>query len=1069
MIRKLLKTLLISLLLFNISLVNVYAAKSHNYYSLDIDSINSDVKPYLQSVSIEEETKEVFINNKSVGYMTSDPQTFRLSDTGFNLNVTISLIGLSVSAEVSIPTKKNYTAAFKFEIEDNKYYVCTFYPDVSNMGINYSQQSTRNGDIHNFNFGYTYDNEYKSFNVQLVQSSGEVYVNNKRNGVLDKVSVPIVFEYIGSNFPITSIDYSAQLNRFSWTEASQSNRVFYNESDYSNVSVKQEYELSNEYLNLPSETRNYGAYVDEWIRVGGTSQSGTGVWQSTGNRIKVVCEYYEDNTCGNAIRSEFPRYWAIFPGDLSTNVVSKNTKLVDIITTVYKNWYYSPSAWVSQNEFDSSIAGVSTTAYQYSARNWIWSDYGSWTEMQPSQYSAYSGKPTSDLDYTSKQLYKKRTGSWGDWTAWATGQPQTQVDREIDIRTMYSERDGSWGAWSGWSTTQPQQDTGRQIDSYVEYSSYSWGTSKSGSYQSACQYYTNQTNYACGTNDTYTGWGNWATNKYGPFTDACDSRYGQNTECGYATCPASACGIESTSYSNWGGYRTSKYGGFQSQCTSRSGRNSECGTTTSNKTCTRYYCATSRTCTKKVLGICTSYSYSGYRYTYGSKPSPAYNCSSSSVTSSSCGTTTTTNSCTSYNCPQSASNTYKSCATVACGYKSCTSYSCPSSKSVENKTCNLWYCPQSAVTKYQYRDIVWGAWSGYTHTSCVSDTLTMCKSRTEYRYRDMVWGNWSSFEHETCTPNTYTKCQLSTNNFYKYRYKTFNDWSAWYNTTSAINPSYFMEVRYRYNTGSYKWEDFKGTSTKGEPYVAYHTGLAADKKQQTTQEWKEVAEVTSNKKTYPATGMNTYEDVENWQIQYAKEAAAKAYVESLKHISSGDEEESDVLWSDLEANLTSSIYYEAALRDIKGRNFYQPYLYFYGWRFLTANYNLPSGTVNGNEVTTTKKITFSSLGTLIFSSDPIERDTKVIYYDYRDPLANYKDNLPENWEGKELLIEAIKNSDLGSNKITIKISQSDLKAMKEWVMKNGSDPDGCSMLKEFSYIFDSETQARIASGACKAE
>lgn len=146
--------------------------------------------------------------------------------------------------------------------------------------------------------------------------------------------------------------------------------------------------------------------------------------------------------------------------------------------------------------------------------------------------------------------------------------------------------------------------------------------------------------------------------------------------------------------------------------------------------------------------------------------------------------------------------------------------------------------------------------------------------------------------------------------------------------------------------------------------------------------------------------------------------------------------------------------------------------------------NIKTFSVTGyNDVSETVRNTFDEVtngsgivGNLIMSAEPIERSTKVIYYDYTDPLYNY-DELPENWEGYESLIEEIKNSDMDNYKFQVVLSADDIKKMKQYTKEHSSEigNGSCDMLREFSYIFtfadnSSSLKQWLESGeGCKIE
>ena len=76
MIKRIIRSVVLALFVFNMSISSISAARTREYYMLDIDSLDSSVKPYISSVVVEKDDLSVYINNTYVGTMSSDPQTF---------------------------------------------------------------------------------------------------------------------------------------------------------------------------------------------------------------------------------------------------------------------------------------------------------------------------------------------------------------------------------------------------------------------------------------------------------------------------------------------------------------------------------------------------------------------------------------------------------------------------------------------------------------------------------------------------------------------------------------------------------------------------------------------------------------------------------------------------------------------------------------------------------------------------------------------------------------------------------------------------------------------------------
>lgn len=625
MIRKFFRAIIIALFCFNACVTNVYAeTKIREYYSIDLDTLNINVKQYLTSLSIDKSTKQVYMNNVYVGIQTNDTQTFTLSTTNYTINAKITLSSLSVEASVNVKTEKIYKSAFKFEIEDNTYYVCYFYPDYENSSTSQKIVAVRNGETYNFNtFSYTYGNEYKEFNVKLIQSSGDVYVNGNKIGTLSKSNLPIVFEYIGNNFPITSIDYMhGKLAQFNWDTASQAKYPFYNrETDFSNISIQQNYEYSNEYLSLPSVIKSNTPYVNEYKRVGGTSTTGTGVWQPTGNKIWVVCEYYENEECGTAIRKEFPRYWAVYASETESTypVISKNQILEDYVTK-YKNYYYPIENW-TKSDFLFPNTTTESAVIQYKYRRAIWSDWTNWTSNTPSEFIKLSGIASDMYKYETSTMFKYRTWGYVDATGWSADTNYCDYMRDSTIKAVTDTRQDSLCGtqYKTCTVSTKVRCTKTREENYTckvdSTCSRSYDCSYDESYDTTCPY-----TYSCNCYD------------YCPRTDSRGNcMVAKQRKCSTCTGSQRCTKTRHVSKTCWESYRCQVDGtctrtvSYDDVCDSSStGRYEVCGT--ENKTCTLTKCQsrvyhdwTDWTNEDMCRGAGTqceksSYSITGYRY-----------------------------------------------------------------------------------------------------------------------------------------------------------------------------------------------------------------------------------------------------------------------------------------------------------------------------------------------------------------------------------------------------------------------------------------------------------------------
>lgn len=1065
--KKIQRAIIVALLIFNITVLNtspVFARTAIKSYYLDLDSLNVKVKQYLTSLMIDEETKGVYANNTYVGNISSDPQSFTLNTTNYNINLSISLSNLSVSATVTPIVTKKYKATFTIEIAENKYYICTL--NEAGQTI----QSSRNGDVHTFGpFSY----EGKTFEVKLIQSTGQVYVNGDSQGTLPMTNFPIVFEYIKNDFPITDIDYMhGDLPQFTWDTstkgevgASSTTNVFY-KRNFNGISFKEDYTLSNEYLNLPSVIITYGDTVDEWARVAGTSVSGTGVWQPTGRKIAVVCEYNENydisKDCVTAIRNEFPRYWAVYSTEANTTKpVESKFDIVKLKQTRYKN-YYNNENWIeTSNASDGGASGEGTTKQQRSQTK-SWSSWTSWTPG----YAPTVITSGENYKAEEKELYKYRTYAWEDATGWnasasicdyaGDGKYTTKTGEDElcgqEIKWYVFSNYGSpsasmYGETGGCNSYYGAKDVCGQHLKWYEFSNYGGASATMYGETGGCNSYYGA-NGVCG----YNSCANAACGYNTCEAQSCGYATCTNASaCGYKTCRADACGTESyvSSYS-CAVYHSKTCSKSESYPCTKSTRGANCSACGSTKTCKRCYvgssmetncsycgstttCNTctynySATCTKNVDYDCSYTTYDGACYSTRNKSCATSACGANTCTSATCG----------YNKCEDSSCGAKTCTTSACGNKSCTWYTCPTDKTpvYENNECTWYTCPSE-------KEAVYG------NKSC---TLYKCQKKT--------YSAWSG-ANTSCPylSGADVEC-VSDGTYYRYAERQLGDWGSWYTVSNFTYSNDTMNFQYRYSKATTKWEKEKAKGAVGSSY-GWFSG-EEDKNYEAFED-AEIA-VLGTDKGYGDLSMATSSDVTNFQSLYSRDASGENFYRDLLKQQQADGY-NYVLWDDFNQDLTSSSYYTRASNYIKKEaQIYSPYLYFYAWRFMTSNQDLPMGSgITKNWEVKGAGDQVSSTGVLIVDEEPIDRKTKVIYYDYRDPLTNYKDDLPENWEGYEHLIEEIKNSDLDSHKISVKLSLEDIRDMKEWLDNGGYDTIGtCDMLREFSYIF-LDTDAELSS------
>ena len=1105
--KKIIKAIVIAIFTMNVFVCNIFAEpQTRKVYSIDTSSINATAYPFLQSLTIDDASKAVSINNISAGFMSSNKQTKSISNDSYTTNVTIDLDNLTYNASIQAKIQTKHTIAFKFEIENNKYYVCYFYPDYGESSYSQKIQSIRTGDIHNFNtFSYNYGNKTETYNVQLEQSTGNVYINNQYVGNIPNISVPIIFEWLGNDMTGTSFiikneDYQSFLQAKDWPTASQ-NSPIYNRSFENRVFATVEsdmYEASNEYLNLPSRWIQYKTRVKLWHRTTGTSQTGTGSWEqvfdANGNPIWVetVCEYNEDNECGTNARSNFEKYWIVNGTKINKKfdkTITSSTELINA-SSEYKNYVYT-TPWVESSAYPNDAG--ENVAIQYSQRTASWSDWTGWTtEAWPS--SACSGgncKTENKAEYTG-YTYAGNPSSVTSWTDQCTG-PTWAQNSLCGTKNKTCTNASACGykycntAGCGVASYNTCATSACGVESYKTCTTSACGAKVCET--SACGYKSCATS-ACGVSEYKT----CQNSAFGYQT--CD-----NPDCGanYKTCRNSACGVESTTYKSCANsacgvasYKTCA----NSACgvastTYKSCRNSACGVaSTTYKSCAVSSCGCSVYKTPKILGCKT---YKTCRTAACGVQSTTYN----SCRTSACGVESYTyKSCATSACGVSS---YKSCRTSACGiesytYKSCATSGCgvASYKTCATAACGAKVGTGSACGVKSYNTCANSACGTKTcqHADCGYMTCDNAACGANYKtcqavacgVKSYVWCQHSECGAETCqsaacgTENNSCylySCPTTRNIYYRYQTRTWSDWSSWVNTSSKPGANtQEKEYKYKYNAGTIKYDDHPYTGQPGSS-----AGWYSGEKVTGHKEYKidEVAKDNGPSANYnEVLTMQTYSNVTSYQSKYASNAVGKKLYDEIKDSNTSDGKDY-VLWTEYQKTLLVSSERAKALNDVKSASIYTPYLYFWGAMFTPEeNVMLPAGTAYGSPVFTYDTITITASGPILVSEEVIRRDTKVIYYDYHDPLTYYKDDLPENWEGYEYFIEEIQNSDMDSPKISVKLSADDISAMKQWLENGGYDTLGsCEMLREFSYIFvglDDDLAAWLASGkSCKIE
>ncbi len=843
-----------------------------------------------------------------------------------------------------------------------------------------------------------------------------------------------------------------------------------------------------------------------WARKEGTeTHVGDGTYNEYTSGVRVVKQwpeltaeqktYFGGGKEGDVDYARRP--FAVFPKDDKFTGIGSAEKTTITSAIQYQNISWPVTAWSEYNLKGLAINAIDRTygIARYRKADLIWGNFGDWktyTKIDDACNSdrckyetksaylktitEYSFAGYSGYNYTSPADAERAGYVWASATTCNT---TTKTDSACGVK------DYTYSGYSGYNYTSI-------VD--AERAGYSWASS------STCNT-TTKTDSACGVSSyTYSGWSGYIyTSKEADertYASECKSTYTTDSKCGtqastttadsnsfsgyYYTSKAEAdrdgysytkfcesdyrkssyCGT-TTEYDNYTD-GTSKHGCKTSKCSSSTKKSSLCGTTTTttNKTCTLYYgCSTSAGTDCAYFKTSKDRSNEGYKYKTKSE----------SKTSSLCGTTTTTTnkSCTIYSCPTS-------CVTVN---NSCTLYSCPSRMATENKSCYLYSCPSSRTANYN--SCTFYSCPGTRTANYNSCTFYSCPGRKDKdsetsSYVDSCSASHSELKDVTCDSTSLIRTKSA----------TVGDYGAWtmlggYSSLSSFTESEDSEYKYGVNNGSITTSDVKGASTKlGEGSMFIKEVEVAGEPTHTMVAVKKEKAETAN-----YGNRMTAKDIYNEASRLADLAARAENIAQLSEAdvdfdySKGEWQSANLGWS---GNETDKRVDDAA------RASFNQYLNgerFIPWVFITAHWRATKAGIAYDDPTPIKlssvpvykeapaqddraSLTAYEMTEDDYDDDPPEVippdeperiDTKVIYFDYRDPLTNYDPaNLPENWKGYEYLIEQIKNSDFSNAKFQVRLSAEDIKAMREWTHTHDKD-ENCSMLREFAYIFTKTT------------
>ncbi|MPM51105.1 hypothetical protein SDC9_97851 [bioreactor metagenome] len=659
-------------------------------------------------------------------------------------------------------------------------------------------------------------------------------------------------------------------------------------------------------------------FITYWQRIG-EEEYDIGVSEQR----QVVCQWSE--AACQSVRQQLTdsgRKYAVFGSNFEYGDIAEYDLLeYELITEkLYKNMTWPEYLWIISDK-PASLANAATQ---------MRINEGTW-----SAWSTYSGEDNrtecednADCEYRTKWVYRTKSASWGNWSAYSVSFPldcNDNADCTWQKQIFYNKRTGSWNAYSSYANQYPAD---------------------------------------CNDNADCT----WKSLKY------------------YRYRTASAKGT----YSAW-----------KSSCS-----------VTDDYRCSSYY---KYTC-KKNLSVNTRYSATSYAVNTQGLCDSGYKVSSKSA---------------GYRYQYLQWSAWSTYSTASC------------SSSVGYRKCE-------SETRYATSKRTWSSWTGYNQLTCISDANTQCSGpvsyyRTKYRY----WSAWSPNSDISCTENADTKCEKEKQ--YAYKYRNWSGWSGWVPYDPAIKIDNNQKVTFRINQGLETWDRVAGTSTIiGEGcYYLNETKDISSGYQPVTNHYIKTSLTTLG--TKPAMTESEIENLGNLIAEAVmKNLTAQELLKSYGKIN-------QTLWKTEGRNKLFN-YYQNGMT-VKGKLLnsliFIPYIYVREhYRAVQQmmnimGYNGDYQLINTNE----RKQVFSEEGTLQAVNKTSLNDSRVIYYDYQDPLADYS-VLPGNWSGYDALLDELKNADFEEYELRITLSNSDIAELNSYLDNGGYQRLGnCDMLRHFSYLF----------------
>ena len=374
-----------------------------------------------------------------------------------------------------------------------------------------------------------------------------------------------------------------------------------------------------------------------------------------------------------------------------------------------------------------------------------------------------------------------------------------------------------------------------------------------------------------------------------------------------------------------------------------------------------------------------------------------------------------------------------------------------SAYSTNNCTVSIGYQKCQSETRYATKHRNWSSWSGYVYDTCTASSDIQCLGpQTYYRSRWKKWDAWSSYSYDSCNESSTVQC--ASTKLFSYQYRNWNGWSEWQPIDLSISRGNDLDIYYRVNDGLVSWDEKQGDSKiiGSGSYWLNETKIINDG-------FMEVdVDYASNK----INKLNTYPEMTEEMIN---ELANQIATASMKNalLNTLLKTNGKVLWEDIErisgfdlikyqnigiqsreSFLNSKIFipyiyvrehYRAVLRDIE-----------------TKGYN---DTINiSNKIST--MLDLKDIGKLVALIKNTDRDSRIIFYDYHNPLINY-DETPDNWLEHSILLNEIKNADLDKYDFKVVLDNDDINNIRSYLANGGYQKIGsCDILREFSYLIE---------------